>query len=219
MCGRYALYGPRSRHRAEHQYFEGLADFLPSWNVAPSQVMPIARVVDGAVRITPAKWGLVPCWSTDWKIGYKMINARAETVATSKAYGPPYRRKQRCLVPADGFYEWQKRPGGKQPMYITSAGDELLAFAGLVEFWKQPSGEMLTTYTIITGEPNELVRPIHNRMPVILDSADYDRWLNDPDPRDLLQPYPAELLRAYPISTRVNTPANNDERIIEPMPA
>lgn len=219
MCGRYALYGPRSRHRAEHEYFQGLTDFEPSFNVAPSQLMPVSGLMDGEPRMTLAKWGFVPHWAKDPKIGYKMINARSETVATSKAYGPPYRKRQRCLVPASGFYEWQQRPSGKQPYYITSAGGELLAFAGLWEHWKQPDGEWLITYTILTGEPNELMRRLHDRMPVILLAEDYDRWLGEDDPRDLLAPYPAELLRAYPVSTRVNSPANNDSAILDPLPA
>jgi putative SOS response-associated peptidase YedK len=215
MCGRYALFGPKSRSRADNPYFAGLDEFPDVYNVAPSLVMPVARLIDGRLELLRARWGLVPCSSSDWKIGYKMINARAETVATSKAYGPPYHRKQRCLVPASGFYEWRKSPVGKQPYYITSAGDELLAFAGLWEQWRQPDGEPLITYTVITGRPNALVAPLHDRMPVIVDPADYVRWLTADDPADLLQPYPAELMRAYPVSTRVNSPKNDDESLVE----
>ena len=217
MCGRYALYGPRSRPRGERQYFDGLSDVASSYNVAPSQMMPVSRLMDGEPHLALAKWGLVPHWTSDPKIGYRMINARSETIATSKAYGPPYRRKQRCLVPASGFYEWKKLPKGKQPYYITSAGGELLAFAGLWEQWKQPDGEWLISYTILTGEPNQLMRQLHDRMPVILLEEDYERWLRDDDPRDLLAPYPAELLRAYPVSTRVNSPANNDPGLLESL--
>jgi putative SOS response-associated peptidase YedK len=141
--------------------------------------------------------------------------ARAETVSANKAYGPPYQRKQRCLVPASGFYEWQKTPAGKQPYFITSAGGELIAFAGLWEQWYQSGHEPLVTYTIITGRANALVAKLHDRMPVVLDPADYDRWLTDDDPSWLLQPYPPELMRAYPVSTRVNSPKIDDESLIE----
>lgn len=151
MCGRYALFGPKSRRRSDDSYFAGLDDFPDVYNAAPSMMMPVARLTNGIPELLRAKWGLVPCWSRDWKIGYRMINARAETLATSKAYGPPYRRKQRCLVPASGFYEWQKTPSGKQPHFITSAGDELLAFAGLWEQWREPDGAPVITYTVITG--------------------------------------------------------------------
>jgi putative SOS response-associated peptidase YedK len=217
MCGRYALYGPRSRTRAEHRYFDGLSAYPDTYNVAPSQVMPVVRLVDGEPRVTPAKWGLVPCWAKDWKIGYKMINARSETLATSKAYGTPYRRKQRCLVPASGFYEWRRHPGGKQPWYITSADDALLAFAGLLEHWKAPDGAWLTTYTVVTGEPNALVRELHERMPVILAPDDYAAWLEADDPRELLKPCPVEALRAYPVGARVNNPANNDASLMDAL--
>ncbi|HWI13443.1 MAG TPA: SOS response-associated peptidase [Burkholderiales bacterium] len=217
MCGRYALFGPKSRPRTLHPYFAGLEDFPGAYNVAPTLIMPVARLTHGNPELFRAKWGLVPCWSHDWKIGYKMINARAETLATSKAYGAPYRRRQRCLVPASGFYEWQKMAAGKQPYFITSAGDELLAFAGLWEQWAQPGAEPLVTYTVITGKPNALVAPLHDRMPVIIDPSDYERWLTADDPADLLQPYPAELMRAYPVSTRVNSPKNDDESLVERM--
>lgn len=215
MCGRYALFGPQSRPRTLHAYFAGLDAYPDVYNVAPSLVMPVARLGADGPELLRARWGLVPCWATDWKIGYKMINARAETVATSKAYGPPYRRRQRCLVPASGFYEWRKGPQGKQPYFITGAGDELLAFAGLWEQWRGPDGEPLVTYTILTGPPNPLVAPLHDRMPVIVDSSDYERWLTAEDPRELLAPYPAELMRAWPVSTRVNSPRNDDASLVE----
>lgn len=199
MCGRYALFGPQSRPRAQHPYFAGLDEFAGNANVAPSLTMPVARLVQGRPELMPAKWGLVPCWAKDWKVGYKMINARAETLATNRTYGPLYRRRQRCLVPASGFYEWKKVTGGKQPYFISSAGDELIAFAGLWEQWQQPGAAPLVTYTIVTGPPNALVAGIHDRMPVIVDPSDYERWLTADDAGDLLQPYPAELLRAEPV--------------------
>ena len=145
MCGRYALYGPRKRSRAENAYFENLEQFPGSWNVAPGQTLPITRLSkDRAPEEVSARWGLVPYWSKDEKIGYRCINARAESVTTAPAFRGAYRTKRRCLVPSSGFYEWQKSPVGKTPYYITSADESLLAFAGLWDVWKRPDGERLT---------------------------------------------------------------------------
>ena len=217
MCGRYALYGPKAFSRAERIYFEGLDAFPATYNVAPSERMPIVRVVDGKPQLTPAKWGFVPYWAKDEKEGFKAINARAETCTSSSLFRSAYREKRRCLVPASGFYEWKKHPSGKQPYYITSADGSLMAFAGLWEQWRMPNGEKLLSYTIITGEPNEVVKPLHDRMPVVIDAANYEKWLSDPDPRDLLQPCSNEAVIAYPVSSRVGTPKNNDATLVEPV--
>jgi putative SOS response-associated peptidase YedK len=216
MCGRYALYGPRSRSRAEVDYFSSLEQFPGSWNVAPGQTLPITCLKDGAIEQVTARWGLVPYFAKDEKTGYKCINARAETVTTSPAFREPYRNKRRCLVPACGFYEWMKHPFGKRPYYITSADDSLLAFAGLWDTWKKPDGERLTTFTIITTDPNQLTKPLHNRMPVILEPNDYRTWLEADDPRELLKPCPAEMLQCFPVSSRVNTPKNDAPDLIAP---
>ena len=216
MCGRYALYGPKSRSRAEKEYFE-LDQFPGSWNVAPGQTLPITRLSkDGAIEQATARWGLVPYWAKEEKLGYKCINARAETVATTPAFRDPYRYKRRCLVPACGFYEWQKTPAGKIPYYITSADETLLAFAGLWDNWRKPDGERLTTFTIITTTPNELVSRLHDRMPVILQPEKYRGWLEADDPKELLKPPPVEMLQCYPVSTRVNTPKNDAPDLIAP---
>ena len=217
MCGRYALYGPKAFSRAERVYFDGLDAFAASYNVAPSAVMPIARLVQGRPVLTPAKWGLVPAWAKDEKSGVKAINARAETCTSSPLFKSAYRAGRRCLVPANGFYEWKKQPSGKQPYFVTSADGSLLAFAGLWEQWRMPDGRTLITYTIITGEPNDVVRPLHNRMPVILRPEDYERWLSDSDPRDLMQPVANEAVVAYPVSPRVGTPQNDDAALVEPI--
>jgi putative SOS response-associated peptidase YedK len=216
MCGRYALYGPRSRSRAELEYFSSLEQFPGSWNAAPGQTLPITRMHDGVIEQVSARWGLVPFWSKEDKAGYKCINARAETIATAPAFRGPYRSRQRCLVPACGFYEWQKHPAGKTPYYVTSADGSLLAFAGLWEVWKRRDAEPLTTFTIITTEPNELTRRLHDRMPAILDPADYRAWLESEDPRGLLEACPVEMLQCYPVSTRVNTPQNEGPDLIAP---
>src|SRR5690606_7015949 len=125
--------------------------------------LPITRLRRGAIEQVKARWGLVPCWSKDEKTGYKCINARAETVASAPAFRGAYTTRRRCLVPASGFYEWQKHPAGKQPYYITSADGALLAFAGLWDVWKNPQGEAVTTFTIITTTANELLKRLHER--------------------------------------------------------
>ena len=216
MCGRYALYGPRSRSRAEADYFATLDQFPGSWNVAPGSVLPITRMREGALEHVTARWGLVPFWAKDEKIAYKCINARAETVATAPAFKGPYRTRRRCLVPACGFYEWQKHPAGKQPYYITSADGSLLAFAGLWDDWKKPDGERLTTFTVLTCAANDLMRPLHDRMPVVLKHEDYRTWLEAEDPRELLVPCPEAMLECFPVSSRVNSPKNDAPDLIAP---
>jgi len=209
MCGRYALYGPRKRSRAEHQYFEGLFDFPPSYNVAPTRVMPIACVVDGAVGLTPARWGL--------KGIAKKISAHGEKINIWGDYRVPYRAGRRCLVSACGFFEWENRPDGKQPYYFLSPEGELLAFAGLWEQWEQADGQVLTTCTIVTTEPNDFVRRFHDRMPVVLDEKDYDHWLTADDPQALLKACHNKALTNYPVSRRVNNVRNDDPSLIEPL--
>jgi putative SOS response-associated peptidase YedK len=148
MCGRYALYGPKSRSRYEQAYFKGLEQYPDRYNVAPTDVMPIVRLVDGEPNITPARWGLIPYWAKDIKIGFSTINARAETIAKKPAFREAY-EKRRCLVPGSGYYEWAKHPNGKRPYYFTSRDGELLTFAGLWEKWKPKEGEPIISYTII----------------------------------------------------------------------
>lgn len=216
MCGRYALYGPRSRSRVEAEYFSTLEHFPGSWNVAPGQVLPITRLKHGAIEHVTARWGLVPFWAKDEKIGYKCINARSESIGTAPAFKGAYRTRRRCLVPACGFYEWQKHPAGKQPYYITSADGTLLAFAGLWDDWRKPDGERLTTFTVLTCEPNDLMRPLHDRMPVILQHDDYRTWLEAEDPHELMVPCPEEMLTCFPVSSRVNSPRNDAPDLIAP---
>ena len=164
------------------------------------------------------RWGLVPSWAKDVGIGSRMINARAEGIAAKPAFRAAFRQR-RCLVPADGFYEWQKVAGGKQPMLIRLRSGDPFAFAGLWERWRGPDGEV-ETGTIITTAPNAVTAPIHDRMPVILDPADYDRWLDpsQPDAAALLRPCPDDWLTAIPVSTRVNSPKNDAADLIESFP-
>lgn len=135
MCGRYALYGPRKRTRAETEYFSSIEQMPGSWNVAPTHMQPITRLHEGAIDQITARWGLIPHWAKDEKIGFKCINARAETVATSPSFRGSFKLGHRCLVPASGFFEWETQPDGKQPYYFTSAEGSLLAFAGLRDWW------------------------------------------------------------------------------------
>jgi len=170
------------------------------------------------------RWGLIPSWARDRSIGARMINARAETVAEKPAFRVAFRHR-RCLVPMSGFYEWKKEAGRKVPYFIHLLNTDAFAAAGLYEFWAGKDGEgPIESYTIITTEANEMIRPLYERMPVILPPDDYEAWL-DPDNNEVeglkarLKPYPAEEMRAYPISSRVNNVNNDGPEIIEPVAA
>jgi putative SOS response-associated peptidase YedK len=195
------------------------------FNIAPTQDVATIRVAGeaGQRQLSMLRWGLIPSWAKDPSMGARMINARAETVAQKPSFRSAFRRR-RCLVPADGFYEWQKQGRRKQPFYFRRRDDQPFALAGLWEPWwedEQRDQPPLETCTIITTEANELSRPIHDRMPVILEAGDYDLWL-DPDVQAtepleaLLKPYDASQLRVDPVSTRVNNVRNDDPKCIEP---
>jgi putative SOS response-associated peptidase YedK len=202
-----------------------LPNFQPRWNAAPTDKHPVV-LLDGEPkerRLEPLRWGLIPYWAKDAKIGYSTINATAETVATKPAFKEPFQRR-RCLVPADGFYEWQKLgTKEKQPYHIGMADGSLFAFAGLWERWKdKATGETVRSFSIITTTPNELCAPIHDRMPVILDSGAYPIWLGEEEAladelSSLLRPFPAERMRAYPIGPRVGNVKNDDAALVEPL--
>lgn len=221
MCGRYALDNPDAAPvRFKVSDIVEQLELRPNYNVAPSQTLPvIVRHSPNALEFM--RWGLIPPWAKDSSVGNRMINARAETVATKPAYRRAF-RTQRCLVPASGFFEWQKLPRDKQPYYFRLSSGDLFAFAGLWESWRSPEGETLHSYTIITTEANDLLAPVHNRMPVILREADEDTWL-DPDLSEpehllpLLAPYPAELMQATAVSALVNSPRNNSPAILQPV--
>jgi len=195
-------------------------DLKPRYNVAPSQKVPIVRLdKDGNRELAMLRWGLIPFWAKDDRIGYKTINARAETVATAPSFRAAF-KKRRCLVPASGFYEWKKfEDGSKQPYLIQMRDGAPFSFAGLWERWDKAEAPV-ETFTIITGEPNSLVAELHDRMPVILDPDDYEAWLAAADtaiPQAMLQPFPAQLMTAFPVSKRVNSPKNDDPDIMTPM--
>lgn len=220
MCGRYTLIDT-NKLQERFQTANTLADLKPNYNAAPGQILPVVTANQDKNELRLMKWGLVPSWAKEPKIGYKMINARAEGIETKPSFRHAF-KKQRCIVPANGFYEWQKTADGKTPKYIHFQQDTLFGFAGLWEHWQQPNGEDLQTYTIITTEPNQLMAPIHNRMPVILKHEHEDAWL-DPNNQDaeflrtLLKPYPSEPLESYTVSAEVNVAANNDQRLIGPV--
>jgi putative SOS response-associated peptidase YedK len=226
MCGRYVR---KSTRREIANWFaaadpEGL-EWGPSYNVAPQTFQPVVRLNrdTGQREIVLMRWGLIPYWSKDAKIGYSTINAKAETVATAPAFREAVRRR-RCLVPADAFYEWQKLdPKHKQPFAIALASREPYGLAGVWERWKDPrTGESLETFTIITTEANEVVAPLHNRMPVIIERKDYARWLGDNDPAepplDLLRSYPAVKMTAWKVDKSVGNVRNDAAHLLETPP-
>jgi putative SOS response-associated peptidase YedK len=224
MCGRFAR---RSSQEVLADWFgvalEDMPWFVPSFNVAPQSVQPVVRLDpnDRKLEFAMLRWGLVPHWAKDAKLGFSTINARAEEAASKPAFREALKRR-RYLVPANCFYEWQRLGAkSKRPFAIALKSGELYAFAGLWESWQPKDGSPLETFTILTTAPNEVMTPIHNRMPVILETKDYDRWLDPGDPArppvDLLCPYPAEQMQAWPVSDRVGNVRNNDPVLLEPV--
>jgi putative SOS response-associated peptidase YedK len=217
MCGRYELH----THPAALALAFGLSEFpslAPRYNIAPMQDVPVIRRTPAGDReLAHVRWGLVPRWAKDPSIGSKMINARGETLAEKPSFRTALKR-HRCLVPADGFYEWKTLPAGrKQPIHIGMQDGKPFAFAGLTERWLSPAGEILDTCTIITTQANALLAPLHDRMPVIVAPAAYERWLDVAvaDVADLLVPYPAAAMTWYPVSTRVNSVRHDDATLLE----
>jgi putative SOS response-associated peptidase YedK len=223
MCGRFAR---KSTQQVLADWFgvelEDMPWFAPSYNVAPQSFQPVVRLSrdTGQREFALLRWGLVPFWAKEAKIGYSTINARAEEAASKPAFREAL-KKRRCLVSADAFYEWQRLdPKSKRPFAIGMKSGEPYAFAGLWESWRPKGGDPLETFTILTTDPNAVMEPIHNRMPVILETKDYDRWLDAGDPVrppvDLLRPYPAEQMLAWPVGDRVGDVRNNDPALLEP---
>ncbi|SEN67711.1 SOS response-associated peptidase [Lihuaxuella thermophila] len=221
MCGRFSLFSPVETLRERFDFeITGEWEYQPRYNIAPSQQV-LAIIHDGTKRRGGfLRWGLIPTWAKDKKIGYKMINARGESVHEK----PSFKRllhRQRCLILSTGFYEWAKTPNGKVPYFIRLANGEPFAFAGLWDRWEQ-NGEVIHSCTVITTIPNELMEPIHNRMPSILRPDEEEAWL-DPHVKDteylksLLKPYPTEEMIATPVSTMVNSPANDRPECIAPF--
>ena len=223
MCGRFTLTADPADLQEAFEWVDfGNADFKPRYNIAPSQ--PLAVVPnDGQNKLDFFTWGLVPFWAKDPSIGNRMINARSETLAEKPSFKNAFKRR-RCLILADGFYEWQKVPGQKVkiPTYIRMKNGKPFAFAGLWENWNSPDGSQILSGTIITTEPNSLIAPIHNRMPVILPESAYEQWLTpgEVDPQQLsplLRPFEADKMEAYAVSRLVNNPANDKLECINPI--
>ena len=221
MCGRFSQAQIAELDREVFKLLS-IPALPPRYNVAPTQEVAVVRQPGGATErsVDLLRWGLIPHWAKDSTIGNRMINARGESVADKPAFRDSF-RERRCLIPADGFYEWAKTKHGKQPYYVRVLGGKLFAFAGLWDRWRDPAGGTRETFTIITTEPNELLRQVHNRMPVILGPEDYDRWLapeaaDAADLTKLLKPYPTEQMSYYPVSRYVNSPDNEGPECIRP---
>lgn len=222
MCGRFAFYSPTE---AVTDIFgvENPPEIEPRFNIAPTQFVPVVRADDAGKRaISMLRWGLVPFWAKDKNIGNRMINARAETLTEKPAYKEPF-RKRRCIVPANGFYEWKKQGSVKQPYFIGLGGDTPFGMAGLWARWRdrENDDETLETFTIITTTPNEVVAPLHNRMPVILPRESFSTWLSPANEdvsalQDLLAPASPEGFTFWPVSRRVNNARNEEADLVAP---
>ena len=220
MCGRFVFYSDPQFMREQYGFDEGPIEFRPQYNIAPTQQV-VTVTNDGTRKAELMRWGLVPFWAKDLKIGHRMINAVGETLATKPAFRAAF-KKRRCLILADGFFEWRKDGKSKIPTYIFLKSREPFAFAGLWESWKSPEGETVKSCTIITTRPNEFVEPLHNRMPVILSSETEALWIDplteDPEIlQPLLQPSPAEQMESYQVSSFVNSPRNQGPECIKPL--
>ncbi len=220
MCGRFEIHSAVELiARIFAVSAQGISiDFKHNFNVAPTNYVPIVIKYDKR-KLIQSRWGFLPSWAKEEKLAYKMINARAETVAEKPAFRDAF-KNHRCLVVADGFYEWRTTEAGKKPVYIHLKSGKPMGFAGLYSIWTSPEGEKINTCTIIVTNANDLVAPVHDRMPVIVDPDDQDTWL-DPavkEPIDLvhiLKTYPSDELEMYNVSPKVNSPKNNTSDLIK----
>lgn len=219
MCGRFTQAEIAELDREIFKLLE-VPDLEPRYNIAPTEDAAVIQTHrDGVRRVALLRWGLIPSWADDPSIGNRLINARAESLARKPSFRDAFLAR-RCLVPADGFYEWDKTPHGKQPYYLRVRGGEVFALAGLWEHHESRVTGPINSFTVITTDANDLVRPIHDRMPVILPRESYDAWL-DPDNHDtkgltqLLRPFPPEEMDMYPVSRFVNKPANKGPECVQ----
>ena len=218
MCGRFTLRTPAAE-LTKFFHFLRESKLTPRYNIAPTQPVLAVRAGDDGREAGFLKWGLIPKWAKDPSIGARMINARAETVAEKTSFRAAFKRR-RCLIPADGFYEWKRVGKVKQPYLITLHNERPFAFAGLWERWQGIDGAAVDSCTIITTEANDLVRGIHARMPVILSRDAEETWLfgSSVDAQRALVPYPHTSMRTFPVSRRLNSPSHDDPTVLEPDP-
>ena len=223
MCGRYRL---SRRKQIIEEYFDAADwqdDWSPRFNIAPTQLVPVIRQhpKEPVRQISNMHWGLIPHWAKSADGAAGMINARSETASTKPAFRDPLKLR-RCLIPADGFYEWARKGSSKQPFCFEVNNGELFAFAGLWDGWKDATGNWIKTCSVLTTVPNAVTATVHDRMPVILDRDSYDLWL-DPGMQnvaaisELLKPCDPQFMRCYPVSTRINHVANDDEECSRPV--
>lgn len=220
MCGRFTQRQPAVRLKKEFSV-EEVPEVEARYNIAPTQsILGVRQTLDSR-EMSFLKWGLIPSWAKDSSIGAKLINARSETVTEKPSFREAFKRR-RCIIPADGFYEWQRTGGRKQPFFFHMRDDWPFGFAGLWNKWKNEDGEVIESCTILTTEANELLRRVHDRMPVILTPEDYEVWLDD-DLRkrslreELLRPFPASEMEGYHVSASINSPSNQGAELIEQM--
>ena len=222
MCGRYEVHAPIEEIARRFDAFitDEAARLPPRYNVAPSLKVPAIRVRHDRRELDALSWGLVPSWAKNAS-GTRPINARAETIFDKPMFRNAIQRR-RCLMPANGFYEWQQRRGGKQPWHVGMADGAVFALGGVWEYWAKEGAEPIVSCAVIVTDANELMKPIHERMPVIIAPEDYARWL-DADVQDpaqigtLLSPFPADRMRAYPVSTLVNNAKNEGPELVRPL--
>lgn len=219
MCGRYVIQQSFSSI-LESYYAESTAtgEFQPIFNAAPSMHLPIIREEEGKRTGALHRWGLLPFWAKDEKLSYKLINARSETLSQKPSFREAYKQR-RCVVPASGFYEWRRTQEGKVPHYIHATDGQNLTFAGLYEHWKHPDGKSIDSFTIITTDANRPMKTLHHRMPALLFEKEIEQWL-DPttrQPAELLRPAPDDAITFHAVSTKVNSPKNQGEALIDPV--
>lgn len=219
MCGRFVLTATPDAVQQAFNLETMPAGMAPRYNIAPTQ--PVAVITnEHSDALTFQRWGLVPSWAKDMSMSGRLINARSETASEKPAFRAAFRRR-RCIIPSDGFYEWQQRAGEKVPLHIHLKGRHLFGMAGLWEVWHSPEGDALTTCTILTTSANDFMKPIHERMPVILSPEDYALWLSPGEEpagalQALMRPYKGDDLTAYAVSKMVNRPGNDSPRLLEP---
>ncbi len=223
MCGRFTLF-EADKILSREFGVSGIPPLSPRYNIAPSQAVAAVRTASAGTgrELALLRWGLIPSWSKDPAIGNRLINARAETVREKPSFRNAFRR-HRCLIPANGFYEWQRLERGKQPYFVRMRDERLFAFAGLWDRWESPDKGVIESCTILTTVANAVLSTIHDRMPVILPPAEYARWLdpalqNTDSLAPLLAPFPAEDMLAFPVSPRVNIPTVDDQECMAPLP-